>query len=615
MKAGQASPRAVGDHIILGSTLALAIAVIASATYRARFGFDLSDESFYLLWITDPDRYTASSSQFGFVLHPLSVFAGENVVAWRVVNTLVLVLLAAVLAARVLRESGVADRGLAGLSLSVGLAIPSLLITGLVSATPNYNSANLCALLVLAIGVTLVRARMRASSAVGWVLIGLGGWCALLVKPTSALVAGLLAVFTLAWMRRVGWHGVAVILVVAPVLLLATGAAMGGTAADLVSRFAAGAEDSGVLDPRHSALGAARWALHSIFSWASIPARVVWVCALGLAVVVGAATWLALRPATRHRRWLASALLAVVIAFVVLTGWAPAWSTVTAAPYLILGPCIAAVGVALAVARRGEVRGWGGSARQRTGVALFLGLVPVAFAAGTNNQFVPAALLAGVFLILGAAMALGSVVGAWGATRGWRQDRMAVALAPLALGGILVTAIVLNTAVVKPYRQPSLAQGGGVAVAVPLGGAQLVLAGPVAGYVAALRDSAVAAGFREGTSFVDLTGQTPGAALLIGGAPIGRPWLIGGYPGSESLAGMTLGRADCAELGQAWVLVEPGGRRAIPAGVLSAQGLDIDEDFVVVADLTTWDSRKQQLLAPRDPRAGTASCQAARGLQ
>ena len=53
------------------------------------YGIDFTDESFYLVWIANPFLYEGSTSQFGFVYHPLYSLLGSDIANLRQANILI----------------------------------------------------------------------------------------------------------------------------------------------------------------------------------------------------------------------------------------------------------------------------------------------------------------------------------------------------------------------------------------------------------------------------------------------------------------------------------------------------------------------------------------------
>jgi hypothetical protein len=67
----------------------LSLFTIAIFFYFSSYGLDFTDEGYYLATIKDPNLYSSSASQFGFVYNALNYFLGNNFILLRQVNFLI----------------------------------------------------------------------------------------------------------------------------------------------------------------------------------------------------------------------------------------------------------------------------------------------------------------------------------------------------------------------------------------------------------------------------------------------------------------------------------------------------------------------------------------------
>ena len=72
----------INTFIIFSLSLIIFLLVFKYSNY----GFDFTDEGYYLNWISNPFYYEASATQFGFIYHPLYLFVGEDLVLLRKTN-------------------------------------------------------------------------------------------------------------------------------------------------------------------------------------------------------------------------------------------------------------------------------------------------------------------------------------------------------------------------------------------------------------------------------------------------------------------------------------------------------------------------------------------------
>ena len=74
------------------------------------------------------------------------------------------------------------------------------------------------------------------------------------------------------------------------------------------------------------------------------------------------------------------------------------------------------------------------------------------------------------------------------------------------------------------------------------------------GSLRSIAGMAAQAGFEPGMTILDLTGDGPGFIYAVGARPLGTPWMLGGYPGSDAAAARIIGKIDTKALRTTWLL-------------------------------------------------------------
>lgn len=216
-------------------------------------------------------------------------------------------------------------------------------------------------------------------------------------------------------------------------------------------------------------------------------------------------------------------------------------------------------------------------------------LAPLAAALGTNNNLWAAMGRFPAFWTLAAVLAVGALSRRW-----WS----AALLTGLSL--VLLT-VQLGVGADLPYRQPPLQE---LSSSVEVRGSRVGATPSQAAAIQEMLERSHGAGLTPGTPILDLTGSSPGVIYALGGRPVGRAWLLGGYRGSDAAAENVLALAPC-ETAAAWVLWEPGSR-ALDPDVLLAVGRDLTRDFEKVASWSSLtagtDALSTGLYRPLDPR-------------
>jgi hypothetical protein len=188
----------------------------------------------------------------------------------------------------------------------------------------------------------------------------------------------------------------------------------------------------------------------------------------------------------------------------------------------------------------------------------------------------------------------------------------------VAIVTLAMTAVFVYRGMTTPYRQTRPLTADADAIQIADTGARLLVSHDFAEYINAALRLSRDAGFKAGTPMIDLSGHYPRTLYIIGSKPVGAPWLIGGYPGSDASAARFLDRVSCEELAKSWILTEPNGPQKLSSDILRKYGIELESHYTIVAVLdsptgTYPDSYKQQLLKPtRTKQEAGAACELAR---
>jgi hypothetical protein len=529
-------------------------------------GFDLTDEAYYLYSIHDPGRYEYTTTEFGYVYHPIDLLLGGNIQGLRLANLAITVGLGFAATWVALRASGLRQwTRLTQLAVVLSVTCGSLVMFSQFLSTPSYNSLAAQAVLLVAIGVALARedgfGTQPGQVLVAGTAIGVGGTLLFLAKPPSAVVVAVAAGIVLLFPRPSRWRVAVTAGVLSALTLLLFALSVDGSVGQFVNRLKVGAADDRAIMSSFE-LGHAftpqmlhSGSLHKVVFIAMVAAvacatvgivkrtPLPWAPIAGIALVAAAAGFVA------HPELLRADISNPTLAL----------------PFLV-PPAVAIVLTVRAPKRR----------EAPVMLPLFLLVVPYAVGLGSNSSHWQMAAMAPMAWVLAGCVRMKPLTNQHGVS----------ALAPIAAASFVVVLATVLVNGAHPYRQTQPIWDEGRETKIGPGGS-LELPGALSRTIEHLRAGAKDAGFVPGTGILDLTGEAPGLTYALDATAPAAPWLIGGYPGSASRAERELDRATCSDLSRSWVLRAPIGDRALPDNVLSYFGASFPADFTRVAKIST----------------------------
>ncbi|GMA38634.1 hypothetical protein [Mobilicoccus caccae] len=187
--------------------MAIVAAVLTVVVHLSRlsWGLDRTDEGQYLLLMADPEASRGSVFLFGHLLHPLFTLLGGDVLALRIVGTLLCLLTSGVLGWIAARSTSRASAPSTTATATTTLVVAAFGVGPMLyfPLTPSYNTVAFWGVCLWAMGLLLsarfptagATSRAKAGSAwVGPVLLGIGGVLAFAGKATTGAALAALTV-------------------------------------------------------------------------------------------------------------------------------------------------------------------------------------------------------------------------------------------------------------------------------------------------------------------------------------------------------------------------------------------------------------------------------------
>ncbi len=555
------------------------LVLLALLAWLLPHGFDITDDSFYLLNARFPESINQAVSHFFFYTHYLYAWGDFDIARFRYSGALLLGLVAVFYARSWVQAQAALDARHAASSDSGWVSFLLLVIACLYFyfwrwyPSPSYNWLNLIACLLFCCGaLRYAQAQTRGVMLAAGVLIGLAGFLAFMAKPPAAAV---LAIIALGWFvfvnrERRSWlfalaaAGSCALLFGVHVFVIFDGPA------SYLNYLGAGLGHTNEIGDNHSAsriidrlttfwldslgiglgvllllgLGfAIDWRSRGLASHDGFAGRTRWL--LGTLLIIGAAAFYGEIHEDKEK-------LARIVAIVNFT---------------LIGLCIIKSMLWLDAAY---------SAQLRDTAKYFVLNIALAMAFVCGTDISPAMMTTAAMAFLAANLLLATRL-LCVAAPGVNADNWATLfLLPVLLWGVIEE-------LRYPYRlaAPLYAQNEALAI----DGGTIYVDAATREYVTLLRQYTLEQGFDSRYELlVDITGHSPGASLLIGSRPPGRAWLLGGKEGSDDVAQLALADA-LADGFPPWVLEAPGGKRALGEAVLTNNGVAFPRRYKLVGEL------------------------------
>ena len=604
-----AQPKAI-NMLALSECVLLALSVVGSVSiliwilFYSRYGYDFTDEGYYLNWVVSPGLYDWSLSQFGFIYHPFSLLLNGSVSALRMFNVLTTFVLGWLLVDIIIRDafSKEIQAKIKRIIISFGFGTGVLVFFSVWLPSPGYNSLNLQAFLVAASGLFLAQSKIDKNSIVGWILIGVGGWLAFMAKPSSAAALGCCVFVCLLLSKKLNYKLIALCGLFVALMLFLSAFIIDGSIAAFIERLQAATVFVGYLGGGHTIQQLIR-----VDSFLLSEEDILFFC---ISLFVSVMVALLLYFDNRFSRILGLGCATVTLLFILSMLIGEYIVPLKYSNFHGLLILVVPSSIFLSAIFFSRQKFFSEFSFSSFSIALVLAFFPHMYAFGTNNNYWQAGSLAGFFWILSALVLWGHAV---------RGSKVSIVLLPSVLLTQLVVVLIIQAGMESPYRQIQPLRLNTQTVVLGASESTLLLSNGYAAYLKQDSISSKKAGFQPGMPVIDLTGQSPGVLYALAASSIGQAWIIGGYPGSFKLATEALKRVSCEDLSSAWLLLEPGGPRSISDSLVTSFGA-LPSDYEEVATWSTasgaggYEQRPdQKLMKPtRDIKTSIEGCNESR---
>lgn len=567
-------------------------------------GIDLTDEGYYLNWISNPWLYKYYVSQFGYIYHPIYQWLGNDFVLLRIFNAVLTYGLGFIASIIIIERLRNYQSLQLSILLSACIALSSLIIlmiTGHWLPTPSYNSLCFQGLLITLIGLLLSEDSFKHHQLISGFLIGLGGWLVFMAKPSSALLLSVVVLLYFAFNLRNYWRVLVVALLTATVLLIISAFYIDGSLSQFIQRYFMGFKLLESMGSKHGLENLLRIDLFKV----SIADQFKFLFLTGFITCL----LISFDRGSKKVNAIATGVLFVAIVIMLFTVFSNIDIKFNTPHYhpLLLSSVLFAVLIFSVIFKRSV------SSVQKVPnkFLLILLILPYIYAVGSGNNYWETAAGSTMFWMLATVLIL---------HKASTNQMLTVVLSILVAS--LSTKVIVD-AQNSPYRQTETIAQQTSNYINPHTHKNLILPKDTATYLNDLSHLLTISGFKKDTPVIDFTGHHPGTLYFMQANAIGQAWAIGGYDGSNAMAALALNQATCHEIANAWLIIEKDGRRRIDSKVLEQHGIQADKSqyqkvgMIKTKMFTDWGFRdqshldaryEQYFLKPINPKSQEKNC-------
>lgn len=584
------------EKAIMVFSIFITASILYWVLWYCRYGFEFSDESFYFIWMSNPSNYSVSTTQFGFIYHPLYKLLNGNIATLRQFNFIITYCLSWILVNVFLKTIFFKQNIRRLHRIVISSAIATMAAASFVSngvwlpPTPSYNTLNLQALLIVGIGLLMANKNINRISVIGWFLIGLGGWLDFMAKPTTATALGICVCFYLLFSGKTNVRLLFISIITTLTLVILSALVIDGSILSFINRIKDGMEMLFMLDPVYTKL----FRFDKIYFSAKFKfVLVTYTSAVFFATYFSQSKVKILI----YSATILSVLFGLISLAIILGITHKEINGGDFQGLFILSIPLTSILLGLSISR---FKYFSKVSRAQYALIFILFMLPCIYAFGTNNNYWRISPCSGIFWVLAGLVFLSPVT---------PSRAFSALLLPIGLAVQMLSVIQVHNGLELPYRQPRHLHDNNYRLDVGNPGSTLMLSRGFAKYIEAAVDLANQSRFSKGTPMIDFTGISPGILYAIGANSIAQPWMIGGYnKNSDLFVVAALKKATCKELATAWLLIEPNGPCRISPDVLLSFGANLTTDYRMVGEIKVAEDivlsnkvRTQQILKPIRP--------------
>ena len=511
-------------------------------------GIDITDEGYYLNWISNPFLYKHSLSQFGYIYHPLYLMVDGNIAYLRILNILLVFLFSWILIFLVLKSIlTIENQNKFFLNIiSSGLAISGLLSISSIT-TPSYNSLNFLAIIFSVISLILLEKKNSNIKIIGSIILGIGYWLVFIAKPSSALILGVLIFIYFLFSSNIKFKYLVSSAFISLLLIIISSLLIDGSLITFIKRYEIALEVSKILEAGHTIKEVFRIDIlpkNSFLIKKSAIFYTFFSCFVIYAICISS-----YYSFTHEKKFKIFFFLLIALSIffylIIIIYFDFRWENIFHTYQLlqILSVFFAVFTIFLFSIIRNKIIYK--IKEPNLKIIIFFFILPYVFAFGTNNNYLYFSLFAGLFFLISGYVFLIPLL--------FKTKKYSFTIF-LTIITQLITSVHLKERFETPYRQDQSLRLNNSKITINDKNNILLVSKKTAASILNARNILNKSEFKNKTPIIDLGGNYPGLIYLLGGTSIGTPWQGSGYPGHLNYARKIYNFEKCENLAKSWLL-------------------------------------------------------------
>lgn len=563
---------------------------------NANKGFDITDESYSLLWAMQPENVPAWVNPFGFITKHIWIFSGENIRNFRILSVVILFLTALIFAISLDYFMTKKHYQTSNVSLKI-IPISALIVSSFIyfhkwQLFLSYNVLNLASCLLVVSGLFIVYGQNKNQTSIellGGIIVGLGGFVACLSKPTTSLFLAIIVLIWVVFYHQNSKKYYFVITAVTTALitfLYFIFKKMGGFN-EFYNHLSTGIYLLDMAQTGHDWKTLISKIYISYKPIISTPTYYFFYTPVFL--LLFALSFLQFFK-EYYKKNSEDIVLFLIFFFLLAIALIIRDTFLGNKKELLAFFNFSTITLFLSVITLNKQDKVNKQELENINsykiVALTLFSFPFVYSFGTRSLISTHSF--GVLIFLFAIWMYSFNI----LLREYAYKKYIIGLFSLLMA--IMTTIVIYSAFTKPNRLIDMRQQDTDVFFHGVDGA-IKVDKKTAKYVNDLKDIANEHGWKEKNLLIDLTGATPGALVILNANIVGSPWLSGGFPGSANYIKAFI-KLSGENPSNSWILTAPNGKRSVSVSVLSDGDYDFNEKYQLVGKLSTGYRNELQFL-------------------